>query len=228
MFAALPVRNTPRLKLKTAAPASKSQRGQWEKDLLGLYLSDHPLSEYRDFLRETAKTILESRDAGRAAIKIGGLVTNVKRISTRTNENMAFAKLEDPTGTIEVVVFPSIYRQTAEFWVEGRVLMVQGKASARDGEHKILADAVWDLPQLKAAAPKRERFVLRVPLETTTPAMFTELKSLLAASSGTVPVELIATKGQKEKQVPTGQRVTVTDELRASLRELLGDCIVEV
>ena len=227
LFASLPVRHAPALKLKAAIPASKAQRGQWEKELLGLYLSDHPLSEHRDWLRRTAKSITDVRDAGRGSFKVGGLVTNVKRISTRANESMAFVKLEDQTGTVEAVVFPSIYRQTQPFWTDGRLVVIEGKSSARDGEFKILVDRVWDLVQLRDATPAPRRLLLRLPLETASPAVFAALKSLLARSGGDLPVELLVTRGSQEKFLPTEHRVAMTDDLRRALQDLLGDCIVE-
>lgn len=227
LFAALPVRHAPSLKLKSAAPASKSQRGQWEKELIGLYLSDHPLSEHRQYLQRHAKSILEAREAGRGPMKIGGLVTNVKRINTRTNESMAFVKLEDHTGTVEVVVFPSIYRQSQPMWAEGRLLIVQGKSSARDGDFKVLVDQVWDLVQYRQTNVPPPRLVLRIPLESTSQETFGRLKALFQQSAGSVPVELLVTRGHQEKQMVTEHRISWSDQLRLALQELLGDCIVE-
>ena len=227
LFSVLPVRHSPTLKLKVSTPASKNQRGQWEKELLGLYLSDHPLTEHREFLRRNAKTVVEAREAGKTPIKVGGLISSIKKITTRTNESMAFVRLEDHTGTIEVVIFPTIYRQTQQFWVDGRMVMIQGKNSSRDGESKILVDQVWDLLELRASAPVTKRLLLKVPLETSSQKIFGELKILLNSAPGDLPVELMVTRGSQEKMVPTEHRITLDEKLRAGLRELLGDCIVE-
>jgi len=228
LFSGLPVMNTPTLKLRPSTPATKNQRGQWEKELLGLYLSDHPLTEHREFLRTTAKTILEARDGGRAPIKIGGLISVIKKITTKNNESMAFVKLEDHTGTIEAVVFPTIFRQTQQFWTDARMVIVEGKSSSRDGEYKILVDKVWDLLDVRAKTPIKKRLLIRVPLEASSQRIFGELKVLLSAAPGTLPVELLVTRGQQEKIVPTEHRVNVDEKLRLGLQELLGDCIVEV
>lgn len=227
LFAQLPTTHSPALRLKPTTPATKAQRGLWEKELLGLYISDHPLNEFRTALSRLAQPIAAAREIGRGAMKIGGLVTNVKRITTRTNETMVFARLEDPSGAVEVVVFPSLYRQSPTIWEAERLVVVAGKSSAKDGEWKVLADQVWDLRQLSAEQPATAALRIAVALETATPAIFTELKKLLLAHPGRQPVELAVTRGQQQKIVPTEQRVALTDELRTALRKLLGDCIVE-
>lgn len=228
LFASLPVRHAPSLKLSPSTPAPNRQRGQWEKDLLGLYLSDHPLSDYRQQLQRHAKTIAEGRNAGRQAVRIGGLVATVKKITTKTHEQMAFCKLEDVTGTMEAVIFPKLYRQTQAMWTDGQLVIVEGKVSTRDGEQKILVDKVWDLTQFLASAPPPKRLRIVVPFETASPEIMTNLKSTLGNFPGTLPVELLVTKGTKEKIMPTEFRVDSTDELRSALQELLGDCIVEL
>ncbi len=226
LFSALPTANAPTLKLKPAAPASKSQRGRWEKELLGLYISDHPLNEHRHTLARLAQPISAARETGRGTMTIGGLVTTVKRITTRTNASMAFARLEDPSGAVEVVVFPSVFRETQPLWEPDRLLVIEGQGSTKDGEWKILADKVWDLRELSAESP-RQALLIRVALESTTPALFAELKTLLTAHPGDRPVELIVTRGTQSKTVPTEHRIAVSDELQTALQNLLGDCIVE-
>lgn len=226
LFSALPTAHPPTLKLKPAAPASRSQRGLWEKELLGLYLSDHPLNDHRQTLARLAQPISAAREAGRGILKVGGLVTTVKRITTRTNASMAFARLEDSSGAVEIVVFPSVFRDTQLLWEPDRLLVIEGKGSTKDGEWKILADKVWDLRQLGADSPGQALFI-RIALESTTPAVFAELKTLLAAHPGDRPVELVVTRGAQSKTVPTEHRIAVTDELRTALQNLLGNCIVE-
>lgn len=226
LFAALPVRHAPRLKLRDATPATKSQRGQWEKELLGLYLSDHPMTEHREYLQRSAKTVVEAREHGKGPLKIGGLVTNIKKINTRTNESMAFVKLEDLTGTIEAVVFPSVFRQTQSFWTDGRLLVVQGKSSARDGEFKILVDQVWDLLELRRADRTPPTVRLRVPLESSSQEVLAQLKSTLSRYPGPQLVELLVTRGTQERLVSTEYRIALNTDLRDALQKLLGDCIV--
>ncbi|MBI5466823.1 MAG: DNA polymerase III subunit alpha [Candidatus Kerfeldbacteria bacterium] len=227
LFAHLPAQHAPTLRLKPATPAPKSQRGLWEKELLGLYISDHPLNEHRHFLNRTTQSIQAAREQKARQVKIGGLITTVKRITTRTNETMAFARVEDLSGTVEIVIFPSVYRDTQDFWVAERLVVIEGKSSSKDGEWKLLADKVWDLPQLIAAQPTRAAIQIAIALETATPALFTSVKELLQAHPGDQTVELLVTRGTQKKTVPTSQKIALTEELRSALQKLLGNCIVE-
>ncbi|MBI3572773.1 MAG: DNA polymerase III subunit alpha [Candidatus Kerfeldbacteria bacterium] len=227
LFGSLPTSHAPTLRLKPSTPAPKRQRGQWEKDLLGLYLTDHPLNEYREFLSQMAEPIANLKDHGSRRVKIGGMVSSVKQITTRTNEPMAFVRLEDTTGVIEVVVFPSVFRQTVNLWQEGRLIVAEGKTNAKDGEWKMLVDSAHELalPNRQGESPAPVR--IAVALETTTPSLFAELKTLLNGATGDRPVELLVRKGAQEKLVPTEHRVALTSDLRQALEKLLGQCILE-
>ena len=76
----------------------------WEKELLGLYVSDHPLKEYSVFLRNTSKVISEiANDDVNQIITVGGIITKIQKIITRAGKSMIFANLEDLTGKIEIL-----------------------------------------------------------------------------------------------------------------------------
>lgn len=225
LFGSLPMMGAPRLRLRPTEPAKGAIRGQWEKQLLGLYITDHPLKEHQTALSAAAQTIAGAREQKPRQVKIGGLITSVKRIMTRTNQRMAFVRLEDMSGAIEVVVFPNLFKETGVLWEEDRVIIVTGKGSTKDGEWKILADQVWEFkPPTAVPAP-----ILRiaVDLEQASPAIFQELKELLAISAGEQAVELHVRKGQQQRVIQTEHRVHLTPNLRQQLEQLLGNCILE-
>lgn len=113
-----------------------------EKEVLGLYVSGHPLDEYEEALRVnvTAKTVefeVPSEEEGRTLhdgqqVAIGGLVTGVKKIFTKTNKQMAYLELEDLTGMIEVVVFPGVLEQYDSLIYEDTKLLIIGNVSIDD------------------------------------------------------------------------------------------------
>lgn len=226
LFGVLPARHAPQLRLREVTPATPSQRGQWERELLGLYITEHPLSQFRDEFSRLTQPIATVREQRSRRTKIGGLVTKIKRITTRTNEMMAFAQIEDLTGSIEVVIFPSVFRQTGVLWEEDRLIIVDGQGSTKDGDFKILVDRVQEF---RPAAPGQTpgKIQIHISLETTTPAMFDELKTLLRASPGERAVELLVRKGPQQRVVPTELSVSLSPELRTSLQQLLGNCLVE-
>lgn len=122
---------------------SKKERLSWEKELLGLYVTEHPFREHRESFANNLVTIDECKQSrGRGKRAIGGVVVSVKRVITKNGDSMGFAKIEDETGSIEVIVFPKTYEKTRELLVEGNLVVVVGKRSDKDGEAKLLADEI--------------------------------------------------------------------------------------
>ena len=123
------------------------ERLRWEKELLGLYLSDHPMGEVAERVGQFVTAYSgdlkdESLDGQR--VVIGGIVTGSRTIITKSKSTMAVVTLEDLQGTVEVVVFPRTYEQTLGQWREGAILLVAGRVDHRGEEASLLADAVWD------------------------------------------------------------------------------------
>ena len=137
----------PTVALMPSEAAAKDEFLAWEKDLLGLYLSEHPLSSWHKKLTGFTVPLLElaSDFAAGGQVRVAGIIIKITKIITKSAKPMLFVQLEDLTGKTEVLVFPSLLEQTSELWVEGAKLAVQGKLSDKDGEMKILADKVWQL-----------------------------------------------------------------------------------
>ena len=134
----------PPLRLSPASPASSAEKLVWEKELLGLFVSGHPLRNYQTQLGlEQGLTAIKDISPQKSSIvKIGGIVTKVQKIVTKTGKPMLFSWLEDLTSKIEVVVFPGILEKNPAIWQENSVLVVKGKLNERDGSPKILCDEV--------------------------------------------------------------------------------------
>jgi DNA polymerase-3 subunit alpha len=134
--------------LAEAEPASKKNKLQWEKELLGLYVSDHPVSEFKDYLAKVAVPIhtIGKEHVGQK-VQIGGVIGTVKKITLKNMKNMAFVTVEDMTGKMEVLVFPKILEQTGFFWTEDKIILAQGSVSDKDGSFKILVDSVKEVTQ---------------------------------------------------------------------------------
>ena len=131
------------LKLAPVDPISREETLQWEKELLGFYVSDHPLSAYKEKLAAIKARpigeVLTVKDEKEELI-VGGLVSKVQRIITKTGKPMAFATIEDFTHTLEVIVFPKTIEKTGEAWVAGAVVAVLGHMSWRDGDPRFICD----------------------------------------------------------------------------------------
>ena len=152
------------------APAkhTNKERLMWERELMGLYISAHPLDAYETYLSEQAQplTQLVPEYDGRL-MTIGGIITTVRTIVTKSGSKMAFVGIEDKFGEGEVIVFPNLYEQVGAKLVQDAVIRVTGKNSARDrdgnlgSESKMIADEIElisddDLRQYQSTGRKME------------------------------------------------------------------------
>lgn len=237
--AALP---PPRLVLPTVEPAQKEERLFWEKELLGLYLSEHPLSDLAQELRQVTVPLAELDElrGTRQAVRVAGIVARLRKIMTRAQQPMLFVQLEDLAGAVEVVVFPSVLASSGEVWRDGAKVLVEGTISDKDGEVKVLVDRVWELSREvlqrfdsrpmatseRGAAAWEAARQLTVLLPPTMSRMrLEELRDLLrqhATQEGeTLEVRLVAGSGGKHAVAKTfrvARRVMVAQRLR----ELVG------
>lgn len=126
------------------APQKHIQREQlmWERELLGLYMSAHPLDSYDAFFSEQTATLSAVRpDVDGRKIVVGGLVSSVRVIMTKSDKKMAFLAIEDKTNEAEVIVFPSTFEEVGTQLEKDVVVKVEGKVSARDKEGNLTDEA---------------------------------------------------------------------------------------
>lgn len=133
----------PALRLADAPPASQREKLAWEKELLGLYLSGHPLEDYREKLEKigiSVKKMVGLRE--QEPCVIAGMVEEVREVTTKKNERMCFLRLADLSGTAEVAVFPSVFEEYKQFIQPDAAIAIKGKVSKRNGETSLIAEKV--------------------------------------------------------------------------------------
>ena len=117
------------------------ERLGWERELLGLYISAHPLDNYDAYFNEQTVPMSElSTDIDGKALTVGGLISSVRSIVTKSGSKMAFVKIEDKSSEIEIIVFPSIYEVVGGQLLQDAVIRVTGKVNARDRDGNLSAD----------------------------------------------------------------------------------------
>lgn len=228
----------------------KKQELVWEKELLGLYLSDHPLKEYSELLGKTTSQIAELNitDAGKV-VRIGGIVQEVKKITTKSNQMMAFVQFEDLTGMVELVVFPTVYKDNQKNWEADQMLLVEGKINDKDGSLKLLVDRAWPLemvtpsmlPPLSNNGQYRssggwktnysndrpnpvsepKSFPVELPYRTSK-QLIEQLKTILIAHPGTTPVELRILQNGDTKIMKTKLTVRRSPQLQEAIEKVLS------
>lgn len=155
---------------KAVVVYSQHEQLVWERELLGLYLSQHPLEAYEVFLSEHTVPLnsLKAEHDGRA-VTIGGVVQDFREITTKNGQKMAFVKIEDQFQETELILFPSIYQQTLGIWERDRVVLVKGKVNAKDregnitNEIKILVDDAREVTPEQASAYQSTGKKAKVP-----------------------------------------------------------------
>ena len=209
----------PTLNLEAAEPVNKQQRLAWEKELLGIYISEHPLDEIRHLL---PPDLLLTKTLGNCpsgqSVKVAGVVQKIQKVITRNGQPMMFITLEDTAGSVEVLVFPKILESTRDFWQEGEMVIVQGKISEKDSAPKILCDNVKILnPEVLA----QQILTLMIAPEKSSMAI-PELKRIMEKYPGPQPIYLELRQNGQSKKIKLEKSVAYGPELISELQQLLG------
>ena len=134
--------------LLPAVVASQSEKLNWEKELLGLFVTSHPLENFSGFFEKKAVAIGNvTEKLINQKIKIGGIISGIKKIITKTGRPMLFIKLEDLTDKIEVVAFPGVIERNPAAFQENKIVFVWGRVDNRDGVPKIICEEIEEIIQ---------------------------------------------------------------------------------
>ncbi len=131
--------------LSLSEPATKSEKLGWEKELLGLFITSHPLEDFKKVLEKKSLAISKATSHLGRRVKIGGIISGIKKIITRAGRPMLFLNLEDLTDKIEVVVFPSIIEGSPALFQENKIVFVSGRVDMRDGALKLICEEVEEI-----------------------------------------------------------------------------------
>ncbi len=198
------VESVANIPLVDMAEFSEDELSSLEKQLLGFSLSAKPLSEIigelADYATHRTKDI-NTEETYPEPVKIAGILTEIRVVVTKKSQSqMAFAKIEDVGGSINAVIFPKIYQEKKEIWVDGTALLVTGKIDFRDEEANLLIDSIETKESIKS---KKQTFFVRVP-EATDVNKLKNLKNLLLENPGEAQVILKFTGNNKEITLPFG------------------------
>ncbi|MBN2094319.1 MAG: DNA polymerase III subunit alpha [Candidatus Zambryskibacteria bacterium] len=130
------------LHLREANPATSAQKLSWEKEFLGLYISGHPLDQFKNKLQNQKITVkkIKSNSKENDIVIIGGLIEEIRNILTKSNERMLFIKFADLTDDIEMVVFPRVLQEFRDVFNPNYCIAVKARVSERNGEKTLIAE----------------------------------------------------------------------------------------
>jgi DNA polymerase-3 subunit alpha len=195
----------------------------YEREMLGLYVSDHPLFGVEHVIAAHVDTpvsgIIDKEDG--ASVVVGGLLSSVTRRVTKQGNAWAAVQLEDLEGSVEVMFFPATYQLAAVHLVEDAIVLVRGRVDKREDTPKLIASDIT-VPDLSVGP--RGPVTVSLPTARCTPPVVERLKEVLRNHPGTTDVHLQLTTGAKTTtlRLDDGHRVTASASLFADLKALLG------
>jgi DNA polymerase-3 subunit alpha len=197
-----------------------------EKESLGLYVSEHPLAAMKDALRrktDTAIVELERRRDGEN-VTVGGIVGAIRQMTTKKGEPMVFMRLDDVSGSVEVIVFNSVYVSARELLEADRVLIVKGRIDHKEGETKLIALEVAPFE----ASPEKREVRLRLDARKAPAGLLRELAELISQYPGEARVLVALETSQGPHTYEFGRRFAVRPEpdFFAEVKSLLGEAAV--
>jgi DNA polymerase III subunit alpha len=206
---------------KPEIPVTEDDRRQsleWEKETLGLFVSDHPLRPVLHKLKKHIDTTVSDLDGCRdgAVVWVGGLATSVRVNTTRKGDNMAMLQLDDTRGLAEIIVFPRVYASCAECVREDAVLKVKGRVELKEGIPRVVA---MEMEELRLE-PGLEPIYLDARVFVGRPrSVVEEAFEIIGRHKGQSPLLLASADGTLQEQI-----VGVGDSsaLYAELKQLLG------
>jgi DNA polymerase-3 subunit alpha len=208
----------------------KSDLLAFEREMLGLYVSDHPLLGVEHVLTAAADMPIsalaeEGTVADGQVVNLAGILSGVQRRITKQGRAWASATLEDLGGAVEVLFFPNTYELVGQYIAEDAIVVVRGRVDRRDDQPRLMA---MDLSIPDISAPDEVKpVVLALPPSRCTPPLVERLREVLASHPGAAEVHLRLVNGSKTTLLRLGPlRVAPTTALMADLKALLGPSAV--
>ena len=227
-FAAEEDKEAFKVKIPVVAEYSKGDLLAFEKEVLGFYISGHPLEEYEeqwkrgishvttDFLPPEEGELPKVHDGERATV--GGMITTKTMKATKTNKMMAFITIEDLVGTVEVIVFPRDYEKIGKMLNVDDKVFVSGRISAEeDRASKMILESIRPFSE-----PKKELWIQFTDVEEFK-RREPELLSTIMDSEGSDSVIIYVKKEKMKKVLPASRNIKITDELLGQLYQMFGE-----
>ncbi|WP_396020287.1 DNA polymerase III subunit alpha [Bacillus sp. ISL-34] len=195
-----------------------------EKGALGLYLSNHPVTSFRELFQHFGcLTIDEATNKKESKVLLGAYITSVKTIRTKKGDVMAFLSVSDEEGDIEAVVFPNVYKNHSADLNHGQLVMLQGTLEERDGKTQLLIRNVYPLEKVKQMKEEKNgKIFLKIEAGKQTKDTLQKIKKILMQHSGETKVMLFYERENRYVQLSYWDWVNPTESLMQALFDLVG------
>jgi DNA polymerase-3 subunit alpha len=202
-----------------------------EKDMLGVYITDHPLSEYEDMMARivtaTSEDLSNIQEGGPlkdgATVTMAGMISSKRTLVTKNNKMMAFLQLEDFIGTTEVIVFPNVYERIFDILQDDSIIVVKGTINCKEEENpKILANKIYDIKTLPGNM-RLNIVKLRIPRDMDETKTLIEIRKILSLYKGEVPVVITSEASNRKFKTNSELWVDPNDDFINEITELIGE-----
>jgi len=202
----------------------------YEKEMLGLYVSDHPLIGYEHQLNKYSDCQISEikKFTDKSLIKIAGVVSKIKRITTKKGETMLFLTLEDISNSIEVIIFPSLLKKFHQFLKEDMIIGIKGKIDIKEDQAKLIASEIEEI-ELKHKKPASKKvkpnLVIELNLNSINDDFLHRLRRILLNNPGpsNVIIRLKSDKSLKAFKLGSSLSVTQSEEFLDEINNFLGE-----
>jgi DNA polymerase-3 subunit alpha len=213
----------PKPKYVEVDPIKPEVRLFLEKEILGIYLSDHPVSIYDQELKYRGAKKLMDFMTGHIRGSVGVYITSIKKIRTKKGEAMAFLSVSDESGELEAVIFPETYKKYSQLIDQGRLLVIEGKAEERAGKHQFIIQKAEEIESwIQTVQKGMPVLYVKLQKEKQESSVLQELNLLLKKHRGKSKVILYYDGINKTVKLDDENNVTVSNDLMQQLKQLLG------
>ena len=221
------------IKMPNVGEFDQSEKLSFEKEVLGVYLSGHPLEEcearWRRSISHTAADFMLDEETGATMVNdgekaiIGGIISAKSVKLTKTNKQMAYLTIEDLLGTVEVIVFPRDYENNVSALVEDAKVFVQGRVSCEDDKpSRLICEKIIPFDQ------EKKELWIQFADKKTFDAQEIKMLNSLKAYEGDVPVVAYLSKEKQWKKYPPNRNIAITDNLVNALKQQFGENNIKI
>ncbi|MDX9738988.1 MAG: DNA polymerase III subunit alpha [Candidatus Dojkabacteria bacterium] len=199
--------------------APRHQILQWEKDLLGLYFSSHPLDNLQEFFE--SKNVISVKEAlekkNRAVVILGVMVNKIRRITTKKGDMMAFLTVEDKSAITDIILFPQKYQEIKDVLEEGKPILIAASVNVKNNEKSLILEKAKYIDESKHG-DNFQGVTFRIKPNHTEEEI-KKLKEYISLSNGDVPVKIVVTDKGKNKAVILEKTIELNSDTKRWLRK---------
>lgn len=204
-------------------PIRQEDKLLFEKEALGFYLSDHPVSLYEKKLKQAGAIVLYELGIEHKRASAGVYITATKKIRTKKGESMAFLTISDSSGEMEAVVFPAVYKRFSHLLDQGKFAVIEGKVEERDGKPQFIIQSVSEIePWLNTKMLKKSVLYLKIVEGKQDENSLTQLKDIFKGNNGNTNIVLFYEASRKTVRLGNEFNIYPSRQLLDLLKDFLG------